>query len=378
MVGEEILFLRAGTLMAYRLATGQERQIATNVSEFAATPAGDLLALVRGSGRTGDIWLVERDGTNLRQMTSDRRAEGSLSWSLDGQMLVYASSDSDQQRPREWLDWAAWCSTSEVRLLNLASETETTFEPGCDPALSPDGRRIAFATPPESVEAPGVVGQDPTTPNVANTIRLINTRGEHGWSFAVARGDQESGRLVYAPAWSPDGAELAYHRFIGYQALVDMNYTEMGDSFEGQGELVGSGTGWLLPTLFAPAGPARLVITEHDPQNARGWQGYEVWRAQVLRLGQSGEIFLPEGTRETIAAPIDDLSRVTGAAWSPDGSGLAVVLPPGWQADAPSDEATFETSRPGELWRWGPGAPPTERLTANVDYASPLLWLPSP
>ncbi|NJN66694.1 MAG: hypothetical protein HC884_08205 [Chloroflexaceae bacterium] len=373
-VREEILFLREGTLMAYQLATGAERQVALQVSEFAATPDGRLLALVRGRGHSGEIWLVGRDGTNQRQITSNRRAEGSLSWAPDGQVLVYASSDSDQQRPLEWLDWAAWCHTSEVRLLDVASNTETTLEPGCDPALSPDGRRIAFATPPESVEA---VGQDTTVPNVANTIRLVNTRGEHGWSFAAAHGDHDSGRLVYAPAWSPDGTQLAYHRFIGYQALVDINFTEMGGSFEGQGRLVGVGSGWLLPPLFAPGGLSHLVVTEYDPQNARGWQGYERWRTQVLRLGQSGEVFLPEGTRQTIATVVGQLARATGASWSPDGTELVVTLPPGWKASAPTDRATFESRLPGELWRWVPGAPPSERLTGGVDDASPLRWLPA-
>lgn len=371
-IGSELLFLKHGALMAHDRSSGQERQIADDVSEFAASSDGRMLALVRGSGKKGDIWVVQRDGSNLHQLTSNKRAEGSVSWAPDGSTLLYASSDTEQQHPLDWQTWAEWCSSSEVRLLDVASGKETTLEPGCDPAFSPDGRRIAFATPPQAVDE----GMGGDVPNIANTIRLVNRQGEHGWAFAKADATTpESGRVVYAPAWSPDGAQLAYQRFIGYQALVDINYTEMGGSFEGKGQLAGSGSGWLLPPLFSPDGRL-MVVVETDPGNARGVAGYEMWRAQVMRLDEAGEIALPEGSRETIAALLARLPRATGAAWSPEGDMLAVLLPPGWTREVSPMDAQFEQIVSGDIWQWNPTDDTFERVVMGADYASPLLWLP--
>jgi enoyl-CoA hydratase/carnithine racemase len=44
-------------------------------------------------------------------------------------------------------------------------------------------------------------------------------------------------------------AQIAYHRFVGYRALVDINLTEIGGSFEGKGQPLNDGAGWLLPQL---------------------------------------------------------------------------------------------------------------------------------
>jgi dipeptidyl aminopeptidase/acylaminoacyl peptidase len=361
--------------MASDVATGRERQIAEGVSEFAASPGGAMLAVVQGSGRTGDIWLVRRDGSEpARQITSNTRAEGGLSWNNDGTQLTYSATEANLQRPLTRSDWAAWCGTSEVRLLNIDTAEETTFEPGCNPAFSPDGRRIAFATPPEQT---GPAGQKTDLPNTANTIRLINSKGEHGWSFAVADGETpESGLLVYAPAWSPDGADLAYQRFLGYQALVDMNYTEIGGSFSGDGSLADVGSGWLLPPRFAPTG-LHMAIVEHDAENARGWEGYEQWQVRILRRGKTREIPLPDGSHTATSSLVERLPRAAGVAWSPDSTTLAVLLPSGWQPDVSPNQPHFENTAPGEVWLWEPGRQPSRRIIENIDYASPLLWLPA-
>jgi Tol biopolymer transport system component len=370
-----LLFLRDGTLMAYELGSGQERRIAPNVREFAATPDGSTLALVRAQEAAADeVWLVARDGSNLRQVTSNNRAEGSLSWAPDGRTLVYASSTMSAPYPPDWQSWSEWCSSSEIRLLDTASSTETPLEAGCEPAFSNDGRRIAFATPPQEAT---LVSSGIDTKNGENAIRLVNRQGENGWNFAIAEGEvSETGYLVYAPIWSPDSAQLAYHRFVGYQALVDINYIEMGGSFQGDGDLLGQGAGWLLPARFAPDGSAMSVV-EYNYSSARGLGGYNPWSVQVLQPGQRGEVILPSGTRETDAVVVDSLPFVTAAAWSPDGSELVVSLPPGWSsALAEDDQRPVQVSGAGEVWRWSPGSLPGERLVSDVDFASPLLWLP--
>lgn len=372
VIGSEVLFLRAGALIALNPTTNRERTLVpAPVGEFAATLDGSRVALVRGSGRTAEIWLVERDGRNLHQLTKNDRGESSLAWAPDAQAIAYAASSAATLRPQEWPAWAAWCVASEVRVLELAATvTERTIAPGCDPALSNDGRRLAYITPPTGTD-PGAGAR-----TVVNELRLVNRQGANGWNFAKATADSTSGNLIYAPAWSPDSNFLAYQRFMGYQALVDITLTEIGKSFEGKGKLVVDGGGWVAAPRFSPDGRAMLVV-EHNYSDARGWGGYEEWRAQVLDLTRPGEVLLPDGTRPATATLVNRLPRAIAAAWAPDGTQLAVVLPPGWSPTVSIYEPHYQEPVSGELWLWQPtSVAPQQRLATQVDFGTPLWWLP--
>lgn len=373
--GGELLFLRKGALIAFDIGTRKEHQVADGVRDFTPGPDGRTIALVRGAGRATELWLVRRDGGGLVQLTGNDRAEERPAWSPDGLALLFGSSTSEAPYQPEWLAWSAWCAGSEIHLLSVADHVETSLGAGCDPAFSPDGKRIAFATPPSGTQA-GVRG-----PNMQNAIRLINRQGQNGWSFATASASASddpiaSSLLVYAPAWSPDGAQIAYHRFVGYRALVDINLTEIGGSFEGKGQPLNDGAGWLLPTRFAPGGQL-VAITQNNNSDPRGWGGWDNWSVAVLRLDGTHQITLPSGTLGAVGQQVATLARGQSAAWSPDGMTLAVVLPPGWSPQLSPNEPLDAGEQPGEIWRWHPGDQPAERLAAGVDFASPLAWLPA-
>ncbi|HEX9441066.1 MAG TPA: hypothetical protein VF909_15375 [Roseiflexaceae bacterium] len=372
--GGELLFLRVGELWAFSIATGKVRKIAPGILDFAASPDGAHIALIRGEGLRSELWIVRRDGGDFTQLTHNNRAEAIPSWASDSTTLVFASSGSDKSYVREWPSWSAWCAASEVHLLNLADSTETSLAAGCDPVFSPDGKRIAFATPPTKFEPELNNG-----PMIVNSIRLINRQGQNGWDFAKAAGAEapapNTGRLVYAPAWSPDGKQLVYQRFLGYQALVDIDLSEIAGSFEGHGKPLADGAGWLLPARFAPGGRA-LAITENNYSDARGFGGYDNWSARVILLEGEHEIALPSGTIKAVGQQIDRLPRGQSVVWSPDGAMLAVELPPGWRPDLPPDEPLQVDERPGEVWLWTPGQQPAQKLLDGVDFASPLAWLP--
>jgi Tol biopolymer transport system component len=374
--GSEILFLRKRALIAFDIATRKERQLADGVIDFAPAPDAKTLALVRAPESNVDLWVVGRDGGGLRQLTGDgnQRVEAVPDWAPDGAAIVYASSDTTDLYTRTWPGWSEWCESSEVHVLSLADGAVQNFGPGCDPAFSPDGKRIAFATPPLVRQEGG------HSRNAANAIRLINRQGQNGWNFAAAEGSPgndpaKSGLLVYAPAWSPDGQQIVYHRYLGYQALVDMDLTEIAGSFDGKGQPLDSGAGWLLPARFGP-GQQSLAITEYNPGDARGFGGYDNWAVTVTRLGGTREIALPSGALTAVGQRVDRLPRGQAAAWSPDGAALAVQLPPGWKPNLAPDEPVNAEGQPGEIWRWQPGRPPAELLVKGVDFASPLAWLP--
>jgi dipeptidyl aminopeptidase/acylaminoacyl peptidase len=368
------LFLRGGDLLALDTTTGAVRPIAAGVRDFAAGPSGTTIALVRGEGAQAELWVVRRDGGGLAQLTNNDRAEATPSWSPDGTALVFGSSGSGKPYVREWTSWSEWCAASEIRVLALADTSETILAPGCDPAISPDGRRIAYAARPQGSQG------GPPLQGSQNSIRLINRQGQNGWNFAAASGSLgedfvKDGLLVYAPAWSPDGAQIVYHRFLGYQALVDLDISQSAGSFKGGGQPIATGAGWLLPARFAPDGQT-LAISENNYGDARGFGGYDNWSVTIIRLEGSREIALPSGPLTALGQQADQLPRGQSVAWAPRGGELAVVLPPGWQPGLPDNEPIDAGDRPGELWLWTPGQAPARKLADGVDFASPLAWLP--
>jgi Tol biopolymer transport system component len=371
-----MLFLRKGALIAFDTGTRKERQLADRVTDFAPAPDGKTLALVRAPEANVDLWVVGRDGSGLRQLTTDgnQRVEAVPNWAPDSAAIVYASSDTSDPYTRTWAGWSEWCEASEVRVIGVGDGAVQSFGPGCDPAFSPDGKRIAYAALPAARQEGG------HAPNAVNSIRLINRLGQNGWNFAAADGGAsnnpaKSGLLVYAPAWSPDGQQIVYHRYLGYHALVDLDLTEIAGSFDGKGQPLDSGAGWLLPARFAP-GQQLVAISENNPGDARGFGGYDNWAVTVTRLGGTREIALPTGTLAAVGQRVDRLPRAQAAAWSPDGAALAVELPPGWKAGLAPDQPVGAEGQPGAIWRWQPGSAPAELLVNDVDYASPLAWLP--
>jgi hypothetical protein len=368
-VGEQILFLRGGDLIAFTLSDGQTTTLAEQVTAFAATADGRRLAIVRGAG---ELWTINRDGSGSRQLTSNDRVESSLSWAPDGSALAYSAARTVQPAAPDWPSWSAWCAASEARILELDAAGapvggERTLGVGCEPSFGPDGRRIVYTAAPvlDTVQPGGV----------NNALIMVNRQGANGWRVAFAEGG-EDGQLVYGAAWSPDAGQVSYQRFLGYQALVDINLTETGSSFQRNGAPVGHGAGWMLAPRYAPGGRL-LAVTEHNYSDARGFSGYDIWTTRILRLGETSQVTLPSEELTLGAVEEARLPRASAAAWSPDGASLAVLLPAGWRAGADPMEALFPAATPGELWRWRPGAAPEALLATEVDYASPLLWLPA-
>lgn len=369
--GAEILFLRSGVLVALDPATSGERVLADEVHSFAATRDGATIAFARSPAGGGELWVIGRDGADLRQLTANATVEAGLSWSPDGRLLAFTAGPAPAPRAPTWESWSAWCAASEARVLDVVIGGEQALGAGCEPAFSPDGRRIAFTTAPTSA------GSGFPFIGAANTIAMVNAQGANGWSVASADGaGTTEGYLVYGPSWAPAGDRVVYQRFLGYQALVDINLTEISSSFERSGEPLGVGAGWLLTPLYAPDG-GQVAVVEHNFSDARGFSGYDIWQLSVLRLGETQEMALPSATLTLQAATVDSLARATAAAWSPDGESLAVTLPPGWQPGLSAQEPAYSGAEAGELWRWSPGAPPGAMLAEGLDFASPVLWLPA-
>jgi len=84
--------------------------------------------------RRSNLWIINRDGSGHRPLTTGNQNDGSARWSPDGTRLVYVSStDGTSQIFMRWMDTG-----------QTAKLTQLT-QPFGDLSWSPDGRTIAFS-----------------------------------------------------------------------------------------------------------------------------------------------------------------------------------------------------------------------------------------
>jgi hypothetical protein len=107
------------------------------------SPDGLQLVLVSNFDGDEELWLVNRDGTNVVQLTINEAVDRQPTWSPDGSTIVYASDQAS----------AAGSNLFELYAVSPLDEDGSTIRQLTDadgssysPSWSPDGRLIVFAS----------------------------------------------------------------------------------------------------------------------------------------------------------------------------------------------------------------------------------------
>jgi acylaminoacyl-peptidase len=88
---------------------------------------------IKADRRSSSLWIVSRDGTDNRPLTTGNHSDTSPRWSSDGKQLAFISNeDGSQQIYRRWMD-----TGQTAKLSNLTT-------PPAGIAWSPDGKWISF------------------------------------------------------------------------------------------------------------------------------------------------------------------------------------------------------------------------------------------
>lgn len=264
------------------------------------SPDGRGLLIVQGLGPAAELRLITPDGSTGRRLSSNNRPERGAAWSPRGDRVAYALpralGPGGADDPAE---------AEEIWLLDVQTGLDRKLADGFDPAWSPDGRWIAYATN----------GQRDQHGPRANAIRIIGADG-HGDRHCLAVADLPDDLLtafglpfrpatvrLRAPAWSPDGLRLV--------ASAD-GHTSMALTFDERGQ-------GLRPWALA----------------YEGGVGRARWSPDATRLAVESRpatgldvVVVAELTtrRETPIGGPNVGFQASGPTWSPDGRRLAVIV----------------------------------------------------
>ena len=149
-------------------------------AEPALSPDGSLIAYVSTRGGGGvDLWVSDVKGGEPLRLTDDAAHDHSPDWFPDGSALAFVSSRDGTN--------GIW------RVARLGGAPVLLLPDAQDPAVSPDGRRLAFSR---------------TGPTRYMRIAVAELQeAARPWRFLVS----DEGLWDHSqPAWSPDGARLCY------------------------------------------------------------------------------------------------------------------------------------------------------------------------
>ncbi len=308
------------------------------------SPNGDRIAFVSDRSGIFQVWIMNADGTDPRQVTRGSMIHGWPRWSPDGSRLVYWGYDPAADTSVVIVD-----SMDGADPIVLAQSDELLDRP----AWRPDGLHIAYA------------GQT-----------------EGNWDVWVAAVDgSESYRLTSDdqmetnPLWSPDGSVIAYkvapnkaynltveqfmtfengfesptvHEWNSIKSIQMNDWSPDGSRIAYTAEIVTNTSGEDRVTYLAAAQTVRLTDTGLAT-------GMPIVLSKGSTLGDRGPVFSPDGSKIAFWA-WDTAYRATLWTAAADGSNLKQLtargydMYPQWSPDGTS--LLFESHRGGnsDLW----------------------------
>lgn len=299
---------RAGATAAAPLA-GTPRQLTSGAgweAEPALSPSGSLIAYAASDAGGADIWLVDARGGSRLRLTDEAGDDRSPAWFPDGSAVAFVSDRGGA--PAIW------------KVPSLGGPAVLLVPDALDPAISPDGRRIAFVR-----RGPG------------GSLRVAVAPLDDPAAAAFLFADDPGPGSQMTPAWSPDGATICYSdwrdlwlvgargerpRRLTHERAIDLEPVFTSD---GRFLLFSSYREGTLALWRVAAGggePTRLTFgsgPESQPSVAADGS-----RLAYATYADNYDLVIEDlesGERDAI----DSLRDETGPTLAPDGSALAYV-----------------------------------------------------
>jgi Tol biopolymer transport system component len=236
------------------------------------SPNGKQIAFAGGDQNTGryDIFVMNRDGTGLRQLTHSTNDYGKtgLAWSPNG----------------KWIAFQNYAYLDEVSP-DGANQRRLTGYGGSEPDFSPSGRRIAYAN---------------GASEFYSSIYVMRPDGSAKTLVAFPRNNESLG----SPTWSADGQKLAFAVGTAADSNFVTPYLAVISQYRGRRQKLAVGH-TIYSADWSPNGRKILLVEDPKINDPRGNTQISVLD---LRTGKLRYL----GRKATFTA-----------RWSPDGRRIA-------------------------------------------------------
>ena len=213
-------------------STNVERRIKLTgvgaISHVSWSPDGRTLAIAGQHGGIGDLFLLDMQTEQLRQLTNDRNAEIQPAWSPDGRLIAFAT-DRGPETDFNTMKF----SPLQIATIEVATGQVKVYSPfprakhNINPQWTPDGRDLYFVSDPDGVPniyrlnlgtndvrrvtnvatgVSGITSISPTLTVAQKTGRVLFTAFQaQGFTIRALEPDQATGE----PVVSTDAAQVA-------------------------------------------------------------------------------------------------------------------------------------------------------------------------
>lgn len=219
--GEEILFDMLGDIYRLPIAGGEAEAVTSGLPwdmQPRYSPDGKSIAFTSDRGGGDNIWVMQRDGSEPRQVTQEKfRLLNNAVWSPDGQWLAARKHFTSRRSLGAGEIWLYHHHGGDGLQLNERPNDQKDLG---EPAFSPDGRYIYFS-------------QD-TTPGQT----FLYNKDSNTQIYTIQRLDRESGTIepfitgpggAVRPTPSPDGKYLAFVRRVRFATALFLYDLETGE-----------------------------------------------------------------------------------------------------------------------------------------------------
>ncbi len=189
---------------------------------FVSTPLSS--TLTKGGNKKGgsNLYIMDADGKNMRQLTSGNATDTAPVWTSDGKRIIFASNRTDER-------WDIWSiNTDGSGLIRLTNDKTNELAP----RTTSDGNNIVFVSTAggdHAIWSMDINGENkkrltsggtgdwfPAMNPDGKEVVFVSTRLGNGDVWTIDSVEKKYHRLTYtdlpefSPAWSPDGSKIAY------------------------------------------------------------------------------------------------------------------------------------------------------------------------